>query len=416
MDLTKHPCFNENSRLQYGRVHLPVAAKCNVQCRFCNRKFDCANESRPGVSSVLLSPVQCVSYLDQLLSLDNRIKVVGIAGPGDAFADPEASLEVLGRVRGEYPEMLLCVATNGLNLSPFVDDLSRLNVSHVTVTVNAVDPGIGASVYSWVRYGKKVFRGIEAGRIVLECQEKAVRKLKEKNIIVKINSIIVPGVNDDHTVEVARTVASWGADFFNAIPLFPAQGSEFAHLNAPQPDSVAEIRNAAGEYIPQMRHCGRCRADAAGLLGEKEMRGIVELLRRHCRINASERRPAVAVATREDLFVNMHLGEAAKLSVFIPGPDGSYIKIDERETPPKGLGAERWNQLAETFSDCCAVMVSGIGEAPRKVLEKSGLGTVHMSGLIEDGLDYIYKEAAEPPRPVSLGCGTSCSGNGTGCM
>lgn len=416
MDLTKHPCFNEKSRLLYGRVHLPVAAQCNVQCRFCNRKFDCANESRPGVSSVLLSPVQCVSYLDRLLSLDNRIKVVGIAGPGDAFADPEISLEVLEQVREAYPEMLLCVATNGLNLSPWVNNLSRLKVSHVTVTVNAVDPTIGASVYSWVRYRKKVLRGSDAGKVLLECQEEAVRKLKERNILVKINSIIVPGVNDSHTVEVARTVASWGADFFNAIPLFPTQGSEFAYLNAPSPDSVAEIRRQAGQYISQMKHCGRCRADAAGLLGEKGMEEIIDLLKDHSRIKATEIRPAVAAATREDLFVNMHLGEAAKLSVFIPGPDGGYIKSDERETPPKGLGTERWNQLAETFSDCCAVLVSGIGETPKKVLEKSGLGIVHMSGLIEDGLDHIYKGSSAPPQPVSLSCGTACSGNGTGCM
>ncbi|MFP4241393.1 MAG: radical SAM protein [Chitinispirillaceae bacterium] len=416
MDLANHPCFNKNSRLIYGRVHLPVASRCNVQCRFCNRKFDCANESRPGVTSALLSPVQSVQYLDRMLNTDSRIKVVGIAGPGDAFAQPETSLEVLERVRKRYPEMLLCVATNGLNLLPCIKELSRLKISHVTITINAVDPGIGKDIYAWIRHGKKVQRGTKAAEILLENQKNSLRELKKNNIIVKINSIVLPGINDMHTVEVARTVASWGADFFNAIPLHPAQGSDFAHLGEPSLQRMNDIRKRAEVFIAQMEHCGRCRADAAGLIGEKQTKEVSGLLLEHSRIRPTALKPAVAVATREELFVNLHLGEAVKLSVFVCGKDGEYHKLDERKTPPAGLGTERWNKLAEIFSDCCAVMVSGIGETPGKVLESSGLSVLHMSGLIEDGLDYIYKEAKKPPKPLSMGCGTACSGNGGGCM
>ena len=43
-----HPCFNAKVKGQFGRVHLPVAPKCNILCNYCNRKFDCVNESRPG--------------------------------------------------------------------------------------------------------------------------------------------------------------------------------------------------------------------------------------------------------------------------------------------------------------------------------------------------------------------------------
>jgi hypothetical protein len=39
------------------------AAGCNVQCRICNRKFDCVNESRPGVSSGVLSPRRRGAFL-----------------------------------------------------------------------------------------------------------------------------------------------------------------------------------------------------------------------------------------------------------------------------------------------------------------------------------------------------------------
>ncbi len=51
-----HPCFNEEAKHTSARVHLPVAPKCNIQCNYCNRKFDCVNESRPGVTSSVLAP------------------------------------------------------------------------------------------------------------------------------------------------------------------------------------------------------------------------------------------------------------------------------------------------------------------------------------------------------------------------
>ena len=65
MDRNNHPCFDDSARHRYARVHLPVAPRCNIQCNFCDRKMDCLNESRPGVTSSVLSPGQAVYYLDQ---------------------------------------------------------------------------------------------------------------------------------------------------------------------------------------------------------------------------------------------------------------------------------------------------------------------------------------------------------------
>ena len=112
--------------------------------------------------------------------------MVGIAGPGDPFANPEETMETLRRVRETYPDMMLCIATNGLNLLPYVDELAELKVSHVTVTVNAVDPEIGAKVYSWVRWNKRVLRADQGAELLLENQLAAIRRLKEKDIIVKV--------------------------------------------------------------------------------------------------------------------------------------------------------------------------------------------------------------------------------------
>ncbi len=55
-----HPCYSEEAHHHFARMHVAVAPACNVQCHYCNRKYDCANESRPGVVSERLTPAQAV--------------------------------------------------------------------------------------------------------------------------------------------------------------------------------------------------------------------------------------------------------------------------------------------------------------------------------------------------------------------
>jgi len=158
LDLANHPCFNQDRAACSGRVHLPVATRCNIQCGYCNRRYDCVNESRPGVTSGVLSPPQALAYLKEVMARNPSIGVVGIAGPGDPFANAEETLETLRLVREAYPEMLLCVSTNGLNLMPYLPELALLEVTHVTVTVNTLRVGTAESVYSWMRIGKRLRR------------------------------------------------------------------------------------------------------------------------------------------------------------------------------------------------------------------------------------------------------------------
>ena len=118
LDFTKHPCFSKEAHGKFGRVHLPVAPRCNLQCNFCNRKFDCMNESRPGVTSSILPVTQVMPYLDEVMAKVPNLSVVGIAGPGDPFANPDETMATLRAVREKYPEMILCLATNGLGIGP----------------------------------------------------------------------------------------------------------------------------------------------------------------------------------------------------------------------------------------------------------------------------------------------------------
>jgi nitrogen fixation protein NifB len=418
LNTLRHPCFDDAARQRFARIHLPVAPDCNIQCKFCRRVYDCANESRPGVTSALLSPPQALRYLNDVLKKDPRIAVVGIAGPGDPFATPATTIETLRLVRQSHPEMLLCVASNGLALAPHADALASLGVSHVTLTVNAVDPAIGACIYSWVRDGKKVYRGQIGARLLWERQSEAILALKQRGLTVKINTIIVPGVNDHQVVEVARRVAELGADIANCVPLYPVAGTEFAAVPAPAHERVAAIRAEVARYLPIMEHCTRCRADAVGLLGEP-MRPEVEislLQAAAASLDAEEDRPYVAVATLEGVLVNLHLGEAEQIAVFGRSEEG-FHRVAERSAPPPGGGPERWKALAHTLKDCRALLVASAGAAPCAALAEQGIKVVMMEGLIVDGLEAVYRGVPiRAPLRKEHRCGSGCAGNGLGCV
>ena len=417
LDLTRHPCFNEGAKKTAARIHLPVAPRCNIQCNYCKRGQDCVNESRPGLSSAVLSPGQALRYLEEMVRKDPRITVVGIAGPGDPFANAEATMETLRLVRARFPEMLLCVASNGLGIAPFVGQLAALAVSHVTLTVNAVDPEIGKAVYAWVREEPRIYRGRVAAELLINRQLAAVAALKAHGVTVKINSIIIPGVNDGHIAEVARRMAELGADIINCVPLYSVPGTPFADVVAPTAEQTASIREAATEFLPIMAHCTRCRADAVGLLGEPIGAETTGLLKQCAGlpINPGEERPYVAVATREGALVNQHLGEANQFAIFGRESAG-FHRVATREAPPAGGGHDRWRALAETLNDCRALLVASAGASPISVLTAQGIRVVMMEGLIEEGLEAVYKNVeVRAPLRARHSCGSGCAGSGLGC-
>jgi nitrogen fixation protein NifB len=416
-DITKHPCFNKDARHKFARVHLPVAMACNIKCNYCNRKYDCVNESRPGVTSNVLSPDQAVFYLEGLKEIMPNLSVVGIAGPGDPFAQPEATMETLRKVHRRFPEMILCVSSNGLNIYPYVDELKELDVSHVTITVNGTDPEITKDIYSWVRYNKRGYFGKEAARLLLKKQNRAVEALVEAGITTKINSVVVPGINHHHIEEVAKWASEKGAQIMNPIPMYPVEGTPFENIPEPQPALIKELRSLVSGHVEVMTHCARCRADAAGLLG-KDSADAARLLSEATRFSVADgrERPFVAVASNEGILVNQHLGEADRLYVFRETPNG-YKLVNQRRTPEAGSGEKRWNELANLLGDCRALLVGGIGPKPSGVLSRSGIQIIEMSGLIDQGLDAVYKgtELRTISKAEAFKCGNGCSGNAMGC-
>ena len=136
------------------------------------------------------------------------------------------------------------------------------------ITVNALDPNIGTRLYRSIHFDGRVLRGVEASQVLISRQLEAIALLKAAGIVVKVNSVVVPGINTDHLLFLAKKMGSLGVDLMNFIPLIPLAGTELENVAPPCEDRMRKLRQAASPYVLQMHHCTRCRSDAAGFLRE----------------------------------------------------------------------------------------------------------------------------------------------------
>lgn len=264
--MAEHPCYGHaDAYHRCARLHLPVAPRCNLSCRYCVRDFDCVNESRPGVCSRLLTPAEALRRTERVVAEHRDIAVVGIAGPGDALENEE-TFETLRLVHGRFPELLICLSTNGLLLPERLDDLRAVGVDAVTVTINAVTPATAARIYAHVIHGGRRHQGPAAMSLLLRNQLEGVRGAVRSGMAVKVNSVFIPSLNDGEIPEIASTVAALGATVLNVIPVIPL--GELASCAPPSGEALRAVQAACAKSIPVFTNCRRCRADAVGLLGK----------------------------------------------------------------------------------------------------------------------------------------------------
>jgi len=260
----KHPCFNgQAAHSNFGRIHLPVSPACNIQCRFCQRGFN-KWEDRPGVTRSLLTPEDSLKVVERALELCPQITVAGIAGPGDTLATDHA-LETFERIHWRFPHLINCLSTNGLLLKEKATRLVSAGVRTVTVTVNSINPTELTNICSHVISNGQFLTGEDAARVLIAAQLSGIREITELGVVVKINTVLIPGVNNESVAVVAKATAEAGASLINIIPLIPQ--NEMALLRSPNCEELDAARTAAEEYLPVFRHCLHCRADACGVPG-----------------------------------------------------------------------------------------------------------------------------------------------------
>jgi nitrogen fixation protein NifB len=442
-----HPCYSEEAHHHFARMHVAVAPACNIQCHYCNRKYDCSNESRPGVVSELLDPDQAVKKVMAVAATIPQMTVLGIAGPGDPLANPERTFETFRQLTEKAPDIKLCVSTNGLALPAQVEELSKHNIDHVTITINCVDPEIGAKIYPWVFWNNRRIKGKKGAKILIEQQQKGLEMLTAKGILVKVNSVMIPGVNDQHLKEVSRIVKEKGAFLHNVMPLIAeAEHGTFYGVmgqRGPTHDELQVLQDDCSGDMNMMRHCRQCRADAVGLLGEDRgeeftmdkienmeidyeaaMKSRAEVhaqieREREAKRNAPsgafvalsdlknsgrQTRPVLmAVATSGGGLVNQHFGHATEFLIYEASSEDVRF-ISHRKVELYCSGGDTCGDAEtalqkniRTLEGCEAVLCSKIGYEPWSLLEDAGIqpNGEHAMEPIEDAVAAVYREMAD---------------------
>ncbi len=445
-----HPCYSEQAHHHFARMHVAVAPACNIQCHYCNRKYDCANESRPGVVSELLTPEQAVKKTMAVAATIPQMTVLGIAGPGDPLGNPERTFATFRMLTEQAPDIKLCVSTNGLALPDSIDQLAEANIDHVTITINCLDPEVGKEIYPWVFWRNKRVRGREAAKILIDRQQQGLEMLAERDILVKVNSVMIPGVNDEHLAEVSKVVKQKGAFLHNVMPLIAEaeHGTFFGVMGqrGPTPAELQNLQDKCSGDMNMMRHCRQCRADAVGLLGEDrgaeftldkidamnidyaaamEKRAVIhEAIREELESQSKERalasaaaqaarvvptgtRPVLmAIASKGGGVINEHFGHAREFLVYEGSPEGVRF-IGHRKTDLYCAGGETCgeeetalDQIIRALSGCEAVLCSKVGHEPWAILEAAGIQPNGEHGMesIEAAVAAVYREMYESGR------------------
>ncbi len=434
--IKNHPCYSEEAHHHYARMHVAVAPACNIQCNYCNRKYDCANESRPGVVSERLTPEQASKKVLAVASAIPQMTVLGIAGPGDPLANPDKTFRTFELINKTAPDIKLCLSTNGLALPGLVDRISQYNIDHVTITINMVDPQVGQHIYPWIFWNHKRWTGIDAATILHEHQMEGLEMLTARGILTKINSVMIPGINDEHLLDVNREVKKRGAFLHNIMPLIsaPEHGTVFG-LNGQRGPTAQELKALQDQCeagaMNMMRHCRQCRADAVGLLGEdrsaefttekvEQMEVEYDLdARRAYQRRVEEQRDAklaakeqalagldgevgdiailVAVATKGEGRINEHFGHASEFQIYEVTTAGSKFVGHRRVDHycQGGYGDEdALPNVVRAINDCHAVFVAKIGGCPRDELREAGIDPVedYAHEFIEESAIAYFKE------------------------
>ncbi|MGZ8409851.1 MAG: NifB/NifX family molybdenum-iron cluster-binding protein, partial [Hyphomicrobium sp.] len=245
---------------------------------------------------------------------------------------------------------------------------------------------------------------------------------------VKVNSVLIPGINDHHLYAVNSEIKKRGAFLHNIMPLIsdPAHGTHFG-LNGqrgPTPRELKTVQDALSGGARLMKHCRQCRADAVGLLGEdlsqetfapaaadsitidaqkrKEYRQIVEKERADRRraaaaatdtlkhVAVAEVAKLVAVCTKGGGRVNQHFGHASEFQIFEVDRDGVRL-IGHRRAGRYCQGGAGEDDVLDAviaaLDGVSAVLCAKIGRCPAERLEQAGIQVI-------DDYAFQYIEAA----------------------
>ncbi len=263
-----HPCWSNSRGNLWQRIHLPVADRCNIKCIFCEQNFGCCGAGRPGAAAQIMKPSEAITRLKLELSRRKNLRIIAVSGPGDPLASKNA-METLHRIRQLHQDAKICLSTNGTLLEENMPALREIEPSTISVSIHAAKPLTASRIYEWIEMDGRVAVDKKLGSYILNKQLIGIRKASAAGILVKVNTVLIPQINENEMVRIAKRISEHGATLHNVIPLIPS--GRLKSLLPPTKKQLNDIRKKASQHIPQFYHCYQCRSDVVGIPGQDDI-------------------------------------------------------------------------------------------------------------------------------------------------
>ncbi len=207
---------------QFGRevdyLRLSVTENCNLRCIYCMPE-DLKNKKEDS-----LTIDEC--YRTVKIFSELGIKKVRITG-GEPLIRPNID-RLLGRIRDLDEIKEIAITTNGILLEKYIDSLIENGLTSLNISIDSLDE----------KKFRKITRGGSIGKII-----DSIEKGLKSNIKIKINSVLIRGVNDLEINSLVRFAVEKGVDirFIELMPIGCA-----SHLKGMKSHEVIEVLEKEG--------------------------------------------------------------------------------------------------------------------------------------------------------------------------
>jgi len=170
---------------EFKTLRVSLTSLCNMSCVYC---------VIPGVAQSF--PKESVLTTKEYLSIIEKIhaqvglKTIRLTG-GEPLLFPEISLLIKGIVSLGITDIKL--TTNALRLSSMLDELVAAGLKSINISLDALDPSVFSSITK-----------VQNIRFVLDAIESAI----EKGLEVKINTVVLRGINDHQIIPLLEYASS----------------------------------------------------------------------------------------------------------------------------------------------------------------------------------------------------------------
>ena len=230
-------------------VFLPVAAGVNVVCACCGTHAPCPHALHSALAGKALEPDEALDRVIPMMEHHNRVDELCIAGPGEALVSPATRI-VLRVLTWRYSGIGRSVWTNGLLLAEQLDELARLGLNRVVITINSFTRLTAERLYARVTYRGRSYVGRAAGDLLLEKQWLGLSLAKGHGLRATVHSVLVPSVNESDLVQIASRAGRLGAEDMVLTSLPGLQSNE--QDNLPVSALLRAKRRELSAYLPQL--------------------------------------------------------------------------------------------------------------------------------------------------------------------